>query len=76
MEQLRDLNEEEFGRFLVSKGFPEEVVSTFKMQSVDGESFLDLTEDDLKELVPVIGFRSKLRRLRDSSVSASSCMFM
>ena len=55
MEKLRELNKEEFRRFLLSKGLPEEVV-TFQMQSVDGDSFLDLTEDDRKELVPVIGF--------------------
>ena len=36
---------------------------------VDGENFVLLGDVELKELLPIIGHRAKIRHLRDSAVS-------
>lgn len=43
-------------------------MSFFKNENkkVDGEAFIQLTEADLKVLVPLVGVRAKLRKLVDS----------
>lgn len=38
-------------------------MENFVSNQVCGESFLGLTEDDLKQLIPLIGVRSRLRQL-------------
>lgn len=49
--------------FLISKGVCEEVAENFHVNQVSGEAFLKLTEEDLKELVPLIGTRTKIRSI-------------
>ena len=60
--------------YLLKKGITIEVASNFKKNLVTGEAFLKLTEEDLKELVGLIGVRTKIRdilkvlKVRNSSV--------
>ena len=53
----------ELGRFLTNKGIQEEVVDALIENEVTGESFLLLTEQEIKEIAPRIGERVKLRQL-------------
>lgn len=57
------LNCEDFGNFLEAEGLHEDIVSTFVGNRICGQVFLALTEDDLKELVPVIGDRVRVREV-------------
>ena len=41
--------------FLLRKGVDEEMVCDFQRNCVSGQSFVELTEEDLKELVPLVG---------------------
>ena len=65
MSQIRvsEMNCSEFTEFLTKQGFHEGVVSSLSNNRVCGASFCDLTEEDLKELLPVIGDRVRVRRL-------------
>ena len=58
------LNCEDLGHFLEAKGVHKDVVSTFA--TTCGRHFLALTEDGLKELVPIIGDRVYIRKLLQS----------
>ena len=53
----------EFSDFLMKEGFHEDVISSFSSNRICGASFCALTEEDLKELLPVIGDRVRIRRL-------------
>lgn len=57
------LNCEDLGHFLEAEGVHEDAVSTFVNNRICGQTFLALTEDDLKELVPIIGDRVYIREL-------------
>ena len=48
--------------FLLEKEIPGDVVDSFSRNHICGQAFLNLTEDDLKELAPLIGIRTKIRR--------------
>ena len=51
----------ELGDFLLEEGVSTDVVSNFEKNLITGKAFLELTEDDLKELVPIIGLRTQIR---------------
>ena len=53
----------EFTDFLMKEGFHEDVISSFSSNRICGATFCSLTEEDLKELLPVIGDRARVRRL-------------
>ena len=61
--EVQTLNCEDFGNFLEAEGFHEDIVSVFIGNRICGNSFLALTEDDLKELVPIIGDRVRVREV-------------
>ena len=66
MNQIRvsEMNCSEFPEFLTKQEFHEDVVSSgLSNNRVCGASFCDLTEEDLKELLPVIDDRVRVRRL-------------
>lgn len=52
---------EEMADYLLEKGVPPDMVSNFETNLVNGKSFLKLTDEDLKELVPVLGLRAEIR---------------
>lgn len=58
-----EMNCSEFAEFLTDKGFHEEIVSSFSSNRVNGANFFDLTDEDLKEMLPVVGDRAHIRRL-------------
>ena len=58
------LNASELGRFLAGHGIDQETVQNFIRHKVCGDVFSKLTEEDLKELVPLIGIRVQVRELR------------
>ena len=53
----------EFCVFLEDKGYHEDVIRNFSANRVSGATFVHLTDDDLKELLPVIGDRVGVRKL-------------
>lgn len=50
---------------LEEAGVHEDVTRSFTKNRINGMGFLSLTEDDLKELVPVIGDRISVRKLKE-----------
>lgn len=55
------LSVEDLQAFLLDKGICSEIVSNFVTNRVSGSAFLKLTEEDLKDLVPIIGVRTDIR---------------
>lgn len=43
-----------------------QTVDVFRENRINGQSFLDLTDDDLRELVPRLGERKSIKRLVES----------
>ena len=58
-----DFTGNELGEYLKLKGASDEVVETFANNRVDGRTFLLLTEEDLKQLITLIGERALIRTL-------------
>ena len=54
---------DELSAHLLEKGFHLELVASFSRNRIDGATFIDLSEDDLKDLAPVIGDRVNIRKL-------------
>ena len=59
----RGLGVEEFNDYLNFKNFPGSVLDSFLLNEISGSIFLLMEEDDLKELVPITGYRIKVREL-------------
>jgi hypothetical protein len=57
------LSVSELSDWLVENGIPVEVSMSFEDHAIDGESFLELTEQDIKDLVPKIGHIKKVLKL-------------
>ena len=60
---IEPLSHDEFGDFLSERGFHVDVISLFVDQHVSVAAFLKISEDDLKELIPIIGDRILIREL-------------
>jgi len=63
MDRLKDLSYDDFGKFLEAEGAHEDIIRTFLDNRISGEAFLSLEEDDLKELVPIMGDRIFVKKL-------------
>lgn len=63
MNDVRQLTCNEFSEYLTREGVHEEIIAKFSDNRICGETFCDLTEEDLKELLPVVGDRVRIRRL-------------
>lgn len=64
MERIEEMEIDEFCDYLLKeKGFHSDVVTSFNRNRISGATFLDLSEEDLKDLVPVIGDRVDVRKL-------------
>ncbi len=64
MAELAAVDVEDFCDYLeVEKGFDDDVVECFRRNAISRTTFLLLEEVDLKELVPMIGNRVKVREL-------------
>lgn len=64
MERIEEMEVDEFCDYLMQdKGVHSEVVISFNRNRISGATFLELSEDDLRDLVPVIGDRVNVRKL-------------
>ena len=60
---MEDYDVAQVQAFLLERDIPGDVVDNFFRNQICGQAFLNLAEDDLKELAPLIGIRTKLRRV-------------
>jgi len=60
---VSELSVDTLAEFLVSKGIRNLLAAEFRRNLVSGSVFLKLTEEDLKELAPLIGERVQLREI-------------
>ena len=63
MDSICSMDIIEFCTYLEDKNFDEDIVHRFSKNKICGSTFLNLTEDDLKDLLPVIGERVRVRKL-------------
>ena len=64
---MDELDCEAFGEYLLEKGLHEDVVATITSNRICSETFVALTESDLKELTPTIGDRIRLRNILEET---------
>jgi len=57
------LSVNELVEYLEANGLRPQTLDSFRNNIVDGKAFLRLTEDDIKELAPLIGERTLVREL-------------
>lgn len=62
---LEKLTVEELLRMLTSKKISDDTLDSFMSNGIDGETFVAMTDDDLKEIVPMMCDRIKLRKLQN-----------
>ena len=61
---IEDFGVEDFCDFLSSSGeLSEEAVNMFRSNRISGAVFFDLTDTDLKELLPILGDRKVVQRM-------------
>jgi len=66
------LSIEEFCDILTSYNFDDDVVQVFRSNKIDGSIFLELTQEDFKELgVVSLGDRKKMERLKSMANPAT-----
>jgi len=58
-----EMTPEELGYFLQECGLQDDIASAVVQHNISGAAFIELTEDDLKELIPRIGDRIAIRRV-------------
>ena len=63
MANVPEFTIDELAEFLSERSVREEVIENFRKNKISGGVFLVLTEEDLKELVPLIGERTEIRAL-------------
>ena len=63
---LNDMSTADLCRHLEEAGVHEDVTRSFTQNRIDGLGFLSLTEDDLKELIPVVGDRISVRKIKET----------
>ena len=59
----KKLDAQEFADFLLERGVHEDAAAAFLSNRISGENFLSISEDDLKDLLPVIGDRITVRKI-------------
>lgn len=67
MEFSAEFTCEEFATYLEDNGLHEDIVSNVTSNRVTSSIFLDLKEEDLKELAPAVGDRIALRKILDEA---------
>ena len=58
----------EFSEYLRKRGLHDDLVESIVTNRIDSGTFLSLTENDLKELAPVIGDRVCLRKVLEEAI--------
>lgn len=64
---VSELSVNDLAEYLRERGVRSGLVDIFKTNVVNGAAFLQLTEEDLKELVPLVGERVLIRQLLKQS---------
>ena len=54
---------EEVKEYLLDNGIDDEIADNFRRNKVDGSALVKLTEEDVKELVPLVGVRPAVREI-------------
>lgn len=67
MEFSSEITCEDFAAYLGDNNLHEDVISNIIYNQVTSSIFLDLTENDLKELAPAVGDRVALRKILDQA---------
>ena len=57
------MNCEQLNDYLICQGIHSDVTTILTDNRIDGELFVAMCEDDLKEIVPVLGDRMRLRKI-------------
>jgi len=57
---------EQLNDYLIDKGMHSDVSTIIMANRIDGELFMGMDEDDLKEIVPVLGDRMRLRKIMNT----------
>ena len=73
--ELEKCNREELAEFLsgtLGEDISEDSVAALKENRVNGRTFFELTDDDLRDIIKPLGDRKNLRRLIDSYKPAVS----
>lgn len=60
---VEQLTAEEVKDFFEDNGISRETAATFFQNEITGETLIHLTQDEIKEMVPKIGERAKIRLL-------------
>ena len=63
---VRDFDCDVLGQYLTDQGFHKEVVARFVDNRISGDLLMELVEDDLKAMFPVVGDRMRVGKLLDS----------
>jgi len=64
--EFEGLSCNDLGEYLTAQGIHEDVVAVFNANRICGEAFMEFQENDLREMLPVIGDRVRIRKLLDS----------
>ena len=69
----------ELGNFIMLKlegkvNSPESIAAVLKENTITGKTFIDLTTDELREMIPTIGYRKVLNEIIDSFASTVVCI--
>ena len=67
LETVERMNISEFGRYLAEEGIHKDIIVAFAANRICGSTFLKLNEEDLKELIPLIGDRIRVRELQNKA---------
>ena len=61
--EFKDLSCHDLGEYLMAQGIHENVVAVFNDNRICGKIFMELGEDELREMLPIIGDRLRIRKL-------------
>ena len=72
MDRLKLMSCDDLSEYLEVQGAHEDILRALVNNRINGPAFLSLTEDDLKELLPMIGDRIYIREILRKAREADS----
>ena len=63
MEKVKDMSVEELWHYLEEKNIEKPIRDNIRQHKIDGSMFVSLSDEELKELAPLLGDRLCLKRL-------------
>ena len=78
LQEVQGFSVSELGNFVTSKlegkvDSPDSIAAVLKENKITGTTFLDLTAEELREMMPTIGDRKELKEIIDSFASTVVC---